>query len=257
MASLQIVVSHSGMPSSLHDPEDVLKKMEQILDRQEDNDAANPLSEEVNLSVPEVENQLSRAKFDFRDPMTFAVCFPYAFLLILSLQHSSPASPAARLLHFFIDPKPCAQILKHFSQLIGQLVPDQVLSKAMRDNLNLTDFVELFAERTKPKPKKFAELLLAKQEEALTTALEEEDPQTSASPPQQIEEKDATGHKNKDKKQKPKFEPLGQNVKILPRRETEISLEKEVGRWKVIERELEKRGLPVYPGKRRGGETWL
>ncbi|MCJ1250805.1 hypothetical protein MMC30_008033 [Trapelia coarctata] len=35
------------------------------------------------------------------------------------------------------------------------------------------------------------------------------------------------------------------NVEIFPRRHTPIDKEKEVGRWKVIERELQKRGLPV------------
>ena len=32
---------------------------------------------------------------------------------------------------------------------------------------------------------------------------------------------------------------------ILPRRETPVDREKETGRWKVIERELRERGLPV------------
>ena len=35
------------------------------------------------------------------------------------------------------------------------------------------------------------------------------------------------------------------NVMVLPRRETPVDKEKEVGRWKVIERELKDRGLPV------------
>ena len=35
------------------------------------------------------------------------------------------------------------------------------------------------------------------------------------------------------------------NVQIYDRRYTPIDKEKEVGRWKVIERELQKRGLPV------------
>jgi len=38
---------------------------------------------------------------------------------------------------------------------------------------------------------------------------------------------------------------MGGNVMVLPRRETPIDKEKEVGRWKVIERELRARGLPV------------
>lgn len=35
------------------------------------------------------------------------------------------------------------------------------------------------------------------------------------------------------------------NVEILDRRYTPIDREKEVGRWKVIEKELHRRGLPV------------
>lgn len=35
------------------------------------------------------------------------------------------------------------------------------------------------------------------------------------------------------------------NVRLFDRRFTPIDREKEVGRWKVIERELERRGLPV------------
>ena len=35
------------------------------------------------------------------------------------------------------------------------------------------------------------------------------------------------------------------NLKIMDRRETPVDKEKEVGRWKVIEAELEERGLPV------------
>lgn len=35
------------------------------------------------------------------------------------------------------------------------------------------------------------------------------------------------------------------NVKIMDRRYTPIDKEKEIGRWKVIEEELTRRGLPV------------
>ena len=35
------------------------------------------------------------------------------------------------------------------------------------------------------------------------------------------------------------------NVMVLSRRETPVDKEKEVGRWKVIEKELQERGLPV------------
>ena len=62
-------------------------------------------------------------------------------------------------------------------------------------------------------------------------------------------------HILEDQKPKPKnlYEKLmekqqltGQsNLMILPRRETPVDKEKEVGRWKVIEKELIERGLPV------------
>lgn len=41
------------------------------------------------------------------------------------------------------------------------------------------------------------------------------------------------------------------NVKIMDRRYTPIDKEKEVGRWKVIEKELIKKGLPVTGGQAR------
>ena len=40
------------------------------------------------------------------------------------------------------------------------------------------------------------------------------------------------------------------NVKIMTRRYTPVDKEKEVGRWKVIEAELKRRGLPVLGHQR-------
>ena len=48
------------------------------------------------------------------------------------------------------------------------------------------------------------------------------------------------------------------NVEIFERRHTQIDKEKEVGRWKVIEAELIRRGLPVTghtPQPRQIGES--
>lgn len=39
------------------------------------------------------------------------------------------------------------------------------------------------------------------------------------------------------------------NVKIMDRRYTPIDKEKQVGRWKVIEKELKRQGLPVTGGR--------
>jgi len=36
------------------------------------------------------------------------------------------------------------------------------------------------------------------------------------------------------------------NVRVMPRRITPVDKEVEVGRWKVIEKELTERGLPVF-----------
>jgi hypothetical protein len=41
------------------------------------------------------------------------------------------------------------------------------------------------------------------------------------------------------------------NVHFMPRRETPVDRDKRVGRWKVIEAELESKGLPVL-GRRSG-----
>lgn len=50
------------------------------------------------------------------------------------------------------------------------------------------------------------------------------------------------------------------NVKVVPRRVTPVDKDKEVGRWKVIEKELKKRGLPVFgtAGYRKAVEkSWI
>lgn len=50
------------------------------------------------------------------------------------------------------------------------------------------------------------------------------------------------------------------NVKVIPRRVTPVDKDKEIGRWKVIQKELQKRGLPVFgnAGYRKAVEkTWI
>ncbi|MCJ1398922.1 hypothetical protein MMC11_002123 [Xylographa trunciseda] len=89
-------------------------------------------------------------------------------------------------------------VLKRVMQLTGRRVADPVIGHIKV----VADLVEHLTE--KPKPKKLAELLIAK-------------PALASMP----------------------------NVHIFDRRHTPIDKEKEVGRWKVIERELIKRGLPV------------
>ena len=83
-------------------------------------------------------------------------------------------------------------------QLTGVRIPDPVIPR-LRVVSDVLGHV-----RQKPKPKKLAEILLARSD--------------LISLP---------------------------NVEVFDRRYTPIDREKEVGRWKIIEAELQKRGLPV------------
>ncbi|OAP59783.1 hypothetical protein AYL99_04785 [Fonsecaea erecta] len=221
MTSLKIKLSSSGTVSHLEDPRNVLQKANEEprpeLERQE----------EIELSISEVEEQLSGARFDFGDPLTFA-------------------------------------IIKRFSQLTSHRVPDPLLNTVLRSGKPLTTFVDLLTQTAKPKPKRFAELLLAKQKKALDFAAREklraEAGETRSSIQTETEKsvRPEDPAQAKVKKQRPSFQPLGPNVMIFPRRETEVDREMEVGRWKVVKRELENRGLPVYPLPRLvpEGEQW-
>ncbi|KIW86902.1 uncharacterized protein Z519_12524 [Cladophialophora bantiana CBS 173.52] len=221
MTSLKIKLSSSGTVSHLEDPCGVLQKARE---------APRPESqrqEEIELSIPEVEEQLADAKFDFSDPLTFS-------------------------------------IVKRFSQLTSHRVPDPLLNTVLRGSKPLTTFVDLLTQTAKPKPKRFAELLLSKQKKALDFAAREQLRAEAEGTPfsDQAEEAISGQSKNptqkKAKKQRQKFQPLGPNVMIFPRRETQVDREMEVGRWKVIKRELEDRGLPVYPLPKLvpEGEEW-
>ncbi|OQV01527.1 hypothetical protein CLAIMM_06868 [Cladophialophora immunda] len=220
MTSLKIKLSSSGAVSHLEDPRGVLQKA---------SEAPRPESErqeEIELSIPEVEEQLSGAKFNFSDPLTFVV-------------------------------------MKRFSQLTSHRVPDPLLNTVLRGSKPLTTFIDLLTQTAKPKPKRFAELLLAKQKKALDFAAREKlRAEIEETPLSDQTEKAVSGQSEaptqKVKKQRQRFQPLGPNVMIFPRRETEVDREMEVGRWKVIKRELEDRGLPVYPLPRLvpEGEEW-
>ncbi len=93
---------------------------------------------------------------------------------------------------------PPTQFIKRVVQLTGARIPDPAISQ-----LHLARHV-LTAVKQDPKPKKLAEILLARSD-------------LMALP----------------------------NVEIYDRRYTPIDKEKELGRWKIIEEELQKRGLPV------------
>lgn len=120
----------------------------------------------------------------------------------------------------------------------------------------MTNFIDLLTQSAKPKPKKLAEILVAKQRKALDFAnqsrllarAQEEQPlqqQISVESANRATEEET--ERTLKKKQQKRFQPLGPNVMILPRKVSEVDKEMEVGRWKVIERELIARGLPVMP----------
>ena len=133
-------------------------------------------------------------------------------------------------------------------------MPDSVINTVIRGNKTLTTFIDLLTQTAKPKPKKFAEILLAKQEKALDFAAQEKLEQDFVVAAISAESEPLS----QPDKRRPRFQPFGANVAILPRRETKVDREMEVGRWKVIKKELEDRGLPVYPIPRLvpAGESW-
>lgn len=100
----------------------------------------------------------------------------------------------------------------------------------IRNHKTLAEFIDLLTHATKPKPQKTADILVAKQQKALDLATAQRNVETSE-PKRKIRQ------------------PLGANVLVLSRRETPVDKEKEIGRWKVIERELKARGLPVLGRK--------
>ncbi|KIW16856.1 hypothetical protein PV08_04046 [Exophiala spinifera] len=134
-------------------------------------------------------------------------------------------------------------ILKRFSRLISMPVPDPVLNTVVRGNKSLAEFVSLL-DNTKPKPQKTAEVLIAKQTKALNFAANAESTAESSvencAPKRKVPQ------------------PLGPNVMVLSRRETPVDKEKEIGRWKVIARELQAKGLPVLGHKNLApqGQEW-
>ncbi len=133
------------------------------------------------------------------------------------------------------------QILKRFTQLSGYRIPDPILNTVIREQKSILDFVDLLTQSAQPKPEKLAAALLAKQQEALELvqmdATAEIPEATSDATPARAAIRERTGDTPT---------PLGRNVMIIPRRETPLDKEKEVGRWKLIEKELSARGLPVW-----------
>jgi hypothetical protein len=134
------------------------------------------------------------------------------------------------------------QALKIFTQRIGQSIPDPVLNRAWRDQSSLAGFVDHLMQhivRSKEQKRKVAETILSKHNEAL-----------------QQQNQAATVDGGNANAGKQRFQPLPPNVMVFSRRETTVDREMEVGRWKVIARELEARGLPV-PGKKKSTDEKL
>ena len=67
LSTLKIKLSSTGTVSHLEDPGSILK-------------TNRPKDDKVVFSTTEIEQQLQGAKFDFRDPTTFAVRLDYIFL---------------------------------------------------------------------------------------------------------------------------------------------------------------------------------
>lgn len=68
MPSLRIQLSSSGTISHLEDPKGVLQRRKQ----KSSGDKTN-----INIPIPDVIEQLSGAKFDFSNPLTFTVSFKF------------------------------------------------------------------------------------------------------------------------------------------------------------------------------------
>ncbi|KIW47877.1 uncharacterized protein PV06_00533 [Exophiala oligosperma] len=143
-------------------------------------------------------------------------------------------------------------ILKHFSRLISMPVPDPILNTVVRGNKSMAEFVSLL-DNTKPKPQKTAEILIAKQAKALNIKANA-DPQTLTD----ITKTESSVETSTPQPKRKVPRPLGPNVMVLSRRETPVDKEKEIGRWKVIARELQSKGLPVLGHKDLApqGQEW-
>lgn len=162
----------------------------------------------------EIEELMAKLKLNFSDPTTFEV----------RPEFMTPQS-------IFFLRLTNLQILKYFSFISRHRVPDPILSNVWNNDKPLTAFVDLLTRHyVQTAPKTVASTLKSRQEKALLAA-KSGDPMDANS--------------ENIVKQTGKLEPLGPNVMVLPRRETPVDKQKEVGRWKIIEKELTARGLPV------------
>ncbi len=121
-------------------------------------------------------------------------------------------------------------------QLSGQRIPDPVIAGA-RDVRALHAYLAVELVR----PRKLAQILL--QQKQQDQQQDQQDPQQHPQDPQQQQQQ------QQQRQQRQQRYSLPPNVAVHARRVTPIDRDHAVGRWKVIERELVARGLPVI-GKR-------
>ncbi|RVX67264.1 hypothetical protein B0A52_09301 [Exophiala mesophila] len=120
------------------------------------------------------------------------------------------------------------KILKRFAVLSGHRVPDPVVGEMWKQNRTLSELVTLLTKHYRRARKQVTADIINERQQQASLAQE------------------STNVEVVDKR---RLQPLGANVVVHPRRETPVDKEKEVGRWKVIVKELEKRQLPI-PGRR-------
>ena len=112
--------------------------------------------------------------------------------------------------------------------LSGHRVPDPVVGEMWKQNRTLSELVTLLTKHYRRARKQVTADIINERQQQASLAQE------------------STNVEVVDKR---RLQPLGANVVVHPRRETPVDKEKEVGRWKVIVKELEKRQLPI-PGRR-------
>lgn len=107
-------------------------------------------------------------------------------------------------------------------------MPDPVVGEMWKQNRTLSELVTLLTQHYQRARKQATADIINQRQQQASLAQE---------------------NTNADVVDKRRLQPLGANVMVSTRRETPVDKEKEVGRWKVIVKELEKRQLPI-PGRK-------
>ncbi|KAI9651868.1 MAG: hypothetical protein M1831_007533 [Alyxoria varia] len=170
--------------------------------------------------------------------------------LRLDLSHIDASSPSWRSLSL-ANPDIRLGIYRRALQLTGQTIPDNILSTCG----TVGDLIAQMVQHAKPTPKGLYDEMIATQTlreqiERGDLASEEEivrGPEAAKTKVEQGENDESIKRKGKGKKENKDMVTLFDlpNVTFSGRRITPVDKEKQVGRWKVIEDELESRNLPV------------